>query len=46
MIILEIGNLLPVHYFDIKTKKFNFDAYIPAVQQLQTRYTKKFVEII
>ena len=46
MIILEVGMLVPVHYYNHQTKKFDFDAYIPAIRQIQTRYSKKFCEII
>lgn len=30
MIILEIGNLKPIQYFNLNTKKFDFAAIIPA----------------
>lgn len=46
MIALEIGNLTPVSYYDRNTKKFNFDAYIPAIEQLRSRYSLQFCEIL
>lgn len=46
MIMLEIGNLTPVDYYNKDTKKFNFDSYISAIAELRSRYTEQFCEIL
>jgi hypothetical protein len=46
MIILEIGNLAPVGYYNKETRKFHFEACISAVKQLGQRYSGKFGEVV
>ena len=46
MLIVEIGNLLPINYYNPVNKKFNFDSYIPAVREMSFRYGKRFCVIV
>jgi serine/threonine protein kinase len=46
MITLEIGNLRPVPYFNAKSKTFDFNATLPALQEFKIRYTSKLADII
>jgi hypothetical protein len=46
MIILEIGNLKPVPYFNISNKKFDFGEIIPALNEFKIRYTSKLTDVI
>lgn len=46
MILLEIGNLAPVSYYNYTTRKFNFEAYISAIGQIRGRYSEQFCEIL
>jgi serine/threonine protein kinase len=46
MIILEISNLAPLKYYDIKTKRFQFDIIQSAFDDFKTRYSLKLYEIV
>jgi len=46
MIILEIGNLMTVKYYNPINKKFNFDVIVPQLEKLRERYSPKFCEIV
>lgn len=46
MLLLELGNLQRVPYFDINRKRFYFDAKIPALDSFKSRYSQKIWEIM
>lgn len=46
MIMLEVGNLTAIDYYNPNTKKFNFDAYMSAITQLRQKYSEQFCYIL
>lgn len=46
MIILEIGLLNPLKYYDANTKRFNFQIIRSSLDMFQERYSRKFTEIV
>ena len=46
MIILEVSNLLPLKYYDVKTKRFHFECVVNGLNDLKVRYSQKFYEIV